>query len=166
MAVTIDGSGEISGLDEINNIPLPTTGFGKVLQIVRATDSTDRSTTSTSYVDASISVTITPQISTSAVIVIASFLADVTGSGGAQLDARFTIADSSNNALSGAQDSVFYRSASGSLVLPMQLFGYVTPATTSAVTYKLRFRVVGANQTARLANAGATGQLYAIEVSA
>ncbi|HEY7821527.1 MAG TPA: hypothetical protein VIG24_01775, partial [Acidimicrobiia bacterium] len=34
---------------------------GKILQVVRATDGTNRTTTSTSFVDASISVTITPQ---------------------------------------------------------------------------------------------------------
>jgi hypothetical protein len=33
---------------------------GKILQVVRATDSTNRSTTSTSFVDATLSVTISP----------------------------------------------------------------------------------------------------------
>jgi hypothetical protein len=43
---------------------------------------------------------------------------------------------------------------------------YATPATTSAVTYKARFRRNGSTETITILNAEATGQLYAIEVSA
>jgi hypothetical protein len=52
---------------------------GKILQIVRATDSTNRSTTSTSFADVTgMSVTITPQKSTSSILVLANFTANCT----------------------------------------------------------------------------------------
>ena len=155
MAVTIDGVGEING------VVLPTTGFGKVLQVVRATDSTDRTTTSTSFVDASISVTITPQKSTSAVLLIYSTRTTPASNN----FIRIQITDSSNNAISGAQSSVFGGSTIGSGAAVTTIIGYATPATTSAVTFKGRFHTELAG-TATLPNSQHTGQLYAIEVSA
>jgi hypothetical protein len=144
---------------------------GKILQVVRATDSTQRTTTSASYVDASISVTITPQKSDSAILLIWSANAspdtvDKTGTG-SQTRQEQQITDNSNNPISGAErmrvgtvdtSTLFYES--------MTLIGYATPGTTSAVTYKGRFQRVDSQCTARLLNNVNTGQLYAIEVSA
>jgi hypothetical protein len=134
----------------------------KILQVVRATDSTDRTTTSASYVDVTgMSVTITPQKSDSAIFVIASFNAGPDGA--TYIDTQIT--DSSNNALSGAEqrrtgnNSNLFRN--GELLL-----GYSTPATTSAVTYKLRFRTLTSGQNVKIENNSNTGQMYAIEVSA
>ena len=135
---------------------------GKILQVVRATDSSSRTTTSTSFVDASISVTITPQKSSSAVMLIWACSANP------DLDRRMTlqITDNSNVAISGAQShEVGKATASGGQVYPVTLIAYATPATTSAVTYKGRFATV-AGGTATLNNSGSTGQLFAIEVAA
>jgi hypothetical protein len=144
---------------------------GKILQIVRATDSTNRSTTSTSFVDVTgMSVTVTPQKDNSAIILLASYNYDSFGSIDTQTVA-FQITDNSNNAVSGAQSAnnkiqnytgSSLREAGG----PNVLIGYSTPATTSAVTYKLRFLVGNASVTGRALNASHTGQMYAIEVSA
>jgi hypothetical protein len=138
-----------------------TFGGGKILQIVRATDSTNRSTTSTSFVDASISVTITPQNSDSAVLIVASFLA-VGAAAGNRTD--YQVTDSSNNAISGAQETRFGATGVSDLIATQTLVAYATPATTSATTYKLRFKVTGG--TGQIFNATQTGQMYAIEVSA
>jgi hypothetical protein len=132
---------------------------GKILQIVRATDSTNRSTTSTSYVDAGISVTITPQKSDSAVILIWSCRsANQTNN-----TVVLRITDSSDNAISGAEEALNADDAGTNQQIPTVLIGYATP-TTSAVTYKGRFRTnLG---TVAIFNASQTGQLFAIEVSA
>jgi hypothetical protein len=135
---------------------------GKILQIVRATDSTTRSTTSTTYVDASLSATITPQKSDSAVLLIATGYGSASGS--ANL-VRLQITDSSNTAISGAQETTFGQNTANTERFGYALFAYATPATTSAVTYKLRFRT-NTGCTAALNNADNTGQLFAIEVSA
>jgi hypothetical protein len=149
-----------------------TLATGKILQIVRATDSTDRSTTSTSYVDVTgMSVTITPQKSDSAILVLFIGLAEgrtTTSNDTGRISFRIT--DSSNNALSGAEEiETGYVLVTGTgtqqmfqLITPI---GYSTPATTSATTYKVRFKA-GTTKTAFLRNVFTTGQLYAIEVSA
>jgi hypothetical protein len=137
---------------------LPIAG-GKILQIVRATDSTNRSTTSTTFVDASISVTITPQKNDSAIIVLWSLsLLPATNS-----FVRFQITDSSNNALSGAELARLGHT-SGAARAPAVIVGYSTPATINATTYKGRFNAEAG--TAEIGNSGLTGQLFAIEVSA
>jgi len=132
-------------------------GLGKVVQIVRATDSTRRTTASTSFVDANISVTITPQKSDSAIILIWTH----NKYQGTSNYAITQITDSSNNAISGAEQDEFGPAPSQASVT---LIAYATPATTSAVTYKGRFRVSGGS--VAIYNDLHTGQMYAIEVAA
>ena len=136
-------------------------GGGKILQVVRATDSTNRTTTSTSYVDVTgMSVTISPTKNTSAVIVLASFDAIARSGSGT---ATFAITDASNVALSGAEargvDDDAFR-------VPVTILGYSTPATTSATTYKLRFLAYTSGGNAEAINGTTIGQMYAIEVGA
>ena len=131
---------------------------GKVLQVVRATDTTERVTTSTSFTDASISVTITPQKSTSVILLIWAFY-PVTSS----VYPEFQITDNSNNALSGAEAASI--GDGGGFQTALTLIAYATPATTSATTYKARFRAPS-GQTVVIRNQLQTGQMYAIEVSA
>ena len=132
---------------------------GKILQIVRATDATSRTTTSTTLVDVTgMSVTITPQKSDSAIIVIASIFIN-TGVSATFMDINIT--DSSNNVLSGASPAMNSLDFFGSV----QVIGYSTPATTSATTYKLRFRS-SSGTTVTILNTNSAGQMYAIEVSA
>jgi hypothetical protein len=140
---------------------LPIAG-GKILQVVRATDSTDRSTTSTSFVDASVSVTITPQKSDSAVLLVWSFLA-LPGTN-ALLQSQIT--DDSDNSISGAELSAAGAGGTTSnFAAQATRIAYDTPATASAVTYKGRFRS-NAGTSVTISNSQNTGQLFAIEVSA
>ena len=136
---------------------------GKVLQVVRATDTTDRTTTSTSFIDSGLSVTITPRRSTSFIMLISVFLASKTVSDGC----RFVITDNSNNFINGTNPigGVLYSSSTSSISAMQTLIGYATPATTSATTYKLRFASSLGNA-ATLSNATNIAQLFAIEVSA
>ena len=133
---------------------------GKVLQVVRATDTTERTTTSTSYQDAGISVTITPQKSDSAILVLSTFYFEAIN-----FFISTEITDSSNNALSGAEGTVFGPNSDIEFFGYGNVLGYATPATTSAVTYKLRFKTTSPN-TAKIRNGLRTGQMFAIEVGA
>jgi hypothetical protein len=143
---------------------------GKILQVVRATDSTQRSTTSTSFVDVTgMSVTITPQKEDSAIMIIASFESDSFGNVD-DIRPDFTITDSSNNAISGSEGQgykSFNYTGAGlrEIGTPVLMIAYATPATTSATTYKLRF-LARTSTTVRVRNNVNTGQMYAIEVSA
>ena len=145
---------------------LPIAG-GKILQIVRAADATQRTTTSTSFVDVTgMSVTITPQKSDSAVLIIATFLHEQT-SGNTQTTGRLQITDSSNNGISGAEQMLSGLAGLNSYHhRAVTLLARATPATTSAVTYKLRFKTDNAASSCSLLNQLSTGQMYALEVSA
>ena len=161
MALTIDGSDPTGDLGDLLDAKLPIAG-GKILQVVRATDSTDRTTTSITFVDASISVTITPQKSDSAILII--WCVSMFKAAASEYVAG-RITDNSNNAISGAETS-FMGSANATNQQALQtLIAYATPATLSATTYKARFRGANGN-TVTLNNSVNTGQLYAIEVSA
>ena len=143
---------------------------GKILQVVRATDSTARSTTSTAFVDASLSVTITPTKATSTLLVLHIANAYVAMASAGVRRGVYQITDSSNVALDGAQGQYVGLSltyyGSNEFLSSLAVIGYAAPATTSPVTYKARFRVEASGVTTQLANNLNTGQLYAIEVSA
>jgi hypothetical protein len=138
---------------------LPIAG-GKVLQIVRATDATARSTTSTSFVDASISVTITPQKSTSAIIIIWNVFV-YRNTGGEYV--YLAISDASNVLKSG--DGIGFGSSATALGAGANIIGYDTPGVTTATTYKGRIKSALGNAV-DLSNNANIGQIYAIEVSA
>jgi hypothetical protein len=145
---------------------------GKILQIVRATDSTFRGTTSTSFGDVTgMSVTITPQKSDSAILIVSIFSANVNKASGGNIFGLYQLTDASNNALSGAEGLTFGTinytiTGTAELFASGFLWGRSTPATTSAVTYKLRQRSENASTATIVRNDLQTGQMYAIEVSA
>ena len=142
-------------------------GAFRILQVVRATDTTARSTTSTSFVDANISVTITPTSSDSDVLLLWVFTQNAQNGGATHTRAQYQITDNSNVAISGAEGML-----TGLLISTLQSFagqtliGYDSPATTSATTYKGRFKAFEASQTANISNNLNTGQLFALEISA
>jgi hypothetical protein len=138
----------------------------RIVQIVRATDSTQRTTTSASYVDASLSVTITPTKNTNVVLVI--YVGNVFATRGTTgtPTTLLRITDSSNNAISGSEEMQIAAANTTFVTQSTTLIAYSTPATEAATTYKLRFRSINTDTTSRLENNVNTGQLYAIEVSA
>jgi hypothetical protein len=145
---------------------------GKVLQVVRATDTTNRSTTSTTFVDVTgMAVTITPQRNTSAILLIATGYMRSSWSTGDDGRSRLRITNSSGTAISGAEISVFgplNLSGSGTRQVEHEFntIAYATPATTSPVTFKLQMESATANITTLIVNGSRTGQMYAIEVAA
>jgi len=164
MATTAAGTPYVESSDLVANYPGVSLALanhidtlGKVLQVVRATDATDRLTTSTSFVDASISVTITPQRSTSAILIIWTSNPYIDN-----LYGILRITDSSNNAIPGAQVCAF---GPAQVQIISTMIGYDLPGSISAKTYKGRFRVSG-TAILTIQNSAATGQLFAIEVAA
>jgi hypothetical protein len=136
-------------------------GGGKVIQLVRATDSTNRSTSSTSAVDASISVSITPTSASNNLLLIWAF--NMYGDQ-PNKQFRFQITDNSNNTISGAEQLEVYSSGSN-FGTSLVAIGFINAASTSARTYKGRFWIGSSGVTLNLQNASQTGQLFAIEVA-
>ena len=176
MATTAKGTPYVESSDLVANYPAASLAlanqvdlFGNILQVIRATDVTNRATTSTSFVDVTgMAVAITPKKSTSNILLISSFNY-ANGSGATDTRSYFQITDSSNNAISGAEGPQVGQAGVGTGVSDngvAVLIGYVAAGSTSARTYKLRFRTINASSTANAINAVATGQMYAIEVSA
>jgi hypothetical protein len=175
MSLELSGNGVVTGLNSVGSSDLGTVlgskldlAGGKILQIVRTIDSgTSRSTTSTSFVDVTgMSVTITPQKSDSAVIVIATFIAGAIRVPAGDAFSLYQITDSSNNSLSGVnnlQNRMFSNETSR---MSMVGIGYATPGVITAVTYKLRFAAGNASTSTECLNGSQAAQMYAIEVSA
>jgi len=134
---------------------------GKVLQVVRATNSTDMTSTSTSFVDVTgMAVTITPQVATSRLLIVATFVLYI---GAGACSAQITKSD--NTVLSGAEAAdANFGGGSGYSMSPLCIIGYVEPGSVSSVTYKLRAKVD--SSTFNMMNSRSTGQMYAIEVAA
>ena len=162
-AVPADTDGEIGDVVFIPGGPggsTPAVGGGKVLQIVRATDITQRTTVkTTSLEDANISVTISPQKADSALILIWSVSATLLNGPGY---GKMSITDNSDNEISATQ-CTFGSNDTTEVTANQTIIGYDTPATTSATTYKGMFGV-NSGGTLRLRNSSGVGQLYAIEL--
>ena len=140
-----------------------------VKQIVSASDSSDRTTTSATFVDVTnVTLTITPTSATSKIIVVCSLSSYSRRDGNNTTDSYFQLADGSNVALAGAEglrvgaDDVTRVGASFKIYAPVTLVAIAEPATTSAVTYKARFR--RGNSLAGILGATNTSKIYAIEV--
>jgi len=168
--VVLNADGSFGGeLNDVLGSKLDLAG-GKILQIVRATDSTDRNTTSDSFQDITgISVTITPQKNDSAILLLFNTVvaqARISTAGDERVE--FVITDASNNTISGGAARIGRQSASSDFSTHLSMFAYATPATTSAVTYKARFRCLAAGGATIVTSVHqfTPGQLYAIEVSA
>jgi len=153
-------------------LPTAAAGFGKILQIVSATDTTNRTTTSATSVDADISVSITPLDASSTIYVI--WNAEFGASRTASYDGtEASITDSSNVELTGAESTPVVLRHDNSNWNPAYqvatLIGSVSAGSTSARTYKGRYRLsftTTGGPTSYIANAAKTGLMIAIEVAA
>jgi len=128
---------------------------GQVIQVLSATDSTTRSTSSTTFVTGSntMSVTITPSNSSSKFIIMAATNTSQTYNAFFALGRNGTILQGASSGFGG-----------GGAVTELGLtpIWYDSPATASAITYQLYFRVDGG--TATINNRSLTGIIIVMEV--
>lgn len=139
-----------------------------ILQVVTATDNVARSTGSGSYVDAGISITVTPKIASSTLYVYHYANAEATIGAQFTASADGQITDSGNTALVGAENVRFENIADPSgttrnQIVPYVALGVVASANTTARTYKARFKANSG--TAIFRNTSATGRMVVIEVA-
>jgi len=135
---------------------------GQVIQVVSATDSTTRTTTSSSYVTGSntLSASITPS-SASNKILIMLYTGTARDDGSA---ANFTIYRSGSN-LFGA-DGIFSKGREDDLgidIIPLGFHYLDSPATTSSTTYQVYMKVSG-SVTAYLTNGSLKASITLLEI--
>ena len=132
---------------------------GKVLQVVTATDSTNRTTTSNTFVTGSntLSVTITPSSASNKIFIIASPSMSTAGSGDTSYATIFRGATNLGNADGMMRSSV--NNYNGSTMNYLD-----SPNTTSATTYQVYFRsAVGSGQSSLIG--GSTNSITAFEIA-
>ena len=155
MAVTIDGVGEING------VVLPTTSFGKVLQVVtNKTGAINVATTSSSFVTTGVTISITPQVATSKIIIgfTGLFRASTANYSCMVGTFRGTVDGTSLGPI------VSVQSGAAETRISLSSTSFDEPNTTSATTYTIGFRSDGGF--AASAGIGTVFTMYAIEVSA
>ena len=126
------------------------TGFGKVLQVVSSGEiNGNENTSSTSFIDSGITVTITPQFNNSNILVNAFFTCMVSGASRSRgaVQMKRTISGSSSVLSGGIAETLAIRESSAGAsteLLSIQPYQYYdSPATTSAVTYTIQYKLTG-----------------------
>ena len=111
-------------------------GSGRILQVVQATFATQTSTSSTSYIDTGLTVTITPTAATSTILVLFTLPIAKQGNVNSKLNWKLLRA---STLLSGTQVN-YLRNDTASLFMSSVSYSvYDSPATTSATIYKVQF---------------------------
>ena len=146
MSVVINGTGSISGLSNVGGIA--SAQSGSVIQTVTSSPQTSTSyTTSTTFVTSGLSLSITPQFSTSKILVLANTTLDNQAGTGVQM--FWTIYRGGSNLLDSGSNSGngFGGVYTASSRIQVATFGSLldSPATTSSTTYTLYFRTGGGN---------------------
>ncbi len=111
-------------------------GGGKVLQVVNATTTTGVTSSSTTYVDTTLTATITPTLATSKILILISQqIEKATGAAGNGLNMRFF-----RGATQLLQHADLLYTGTNIYNVGMYSINYLdNPATTSATTYKTQF---------------------------
>ena len=145
MAVTINGSGVVTGLASGN------AGVGKILQVVSTAKADTFTHTGTSFTEVTgLTVTITPSLATSKVLVIASVSGQRSNANNAV--GAFTVFRGASNMIvptsPGNRTPAYISGVQGSDA-DLESYHYTfldSPATTSATTYAIRCRNAGGTE--------------------
>ena len=141
MPTIISGDGTITGLTSTGISAVQQLPAGSVLQVVNGFDQTYATTTSTSYVDSSLSATITPKFSTSKILVIATVTAGAS-SGGRGGSLRVVRGATTVQAFANGTGQNNAGSTYNTQAINFSMTTLDSPATTSATTYKLQYAAI------------------------
>ena len=140
---------------------------GKILNVVTATDGTNRSTTSETFGlnSSTLTLDITPSATSSKILISCSVMLYISASA-----ARLTIfRDSTNLAAAisaNSEDSFITTDGDGKYFSTSGLHILDSPNTTSSTNYQVRFRNNQSSTTTTLPNTSAIGVLTATEIGA
>lgn len=156
MSLILTGNSSTLTVDSTSGITFPNSttqaSAGVVLQVVQATTTTYTTASSTSYVDTTLTASITPKFSTSKILIMVNQAIGTSGSGNV---GNIKLVRNSTDIQTWGF-GIFYTGSS-------DLYGYSSnnyldsPATTSAVTYKTQFNRQGGTGTTRVQYSDANG---------
>jgi hypothetical protein len=177
MPITIDGTGTISGVSATGittaqtvsassittgTLPKAQLPTGSILQILTDVQPGEQATSSTSFTNTALSVTITPTSATSKIFLLYTGSA---GNDGAQ-ESYLTIARNGTNLGGGVGGMmrIWFSASGGYHFSGMSMSFLDSPATTSAITYTVQFRT--ASGIVYISGANATDSFTVFEVAA
>ena len=171
MTVAISGNGTFTGTrltaNNISNTSKLAVGnmpTGSVVQVVQATTSTEVSTTSTSYVSAGLSASITPTSSSNKILILVEIIADHRNQA-SHTGGDFTVYRNPSTNLFTRGGDTHYDSGglNNSSYAGMNYLD--SPATTTSVTYEVYFKSRGSTQMVAHHNSS-TGTMILMEIAA
>ena len=142
---------------------------GKVLQVVQGTNSTEGSTTSTSFVTTNLSASITPSATSSKILIQSYLRLSPYKSSGISASLGATIYRDSTNVLTGTQTDAIYVAGNGSSSIQMRkltpLIYLDSPSSTSSITYAIYVKAESGS-TAYYHQSTCQGSIILSEISA
>jgi hypothetical protein len=144
-------------------------GGGKVLQVVQGTLTSEFSTTSTTYQDTGLTVTITPSSATSKVMVyVAAKVGAERPTAGTANWADLNLLRASTQLQTHIVGYQGFASSTGAEIYAPANFSYLdSPATTSATTYKVQIKALSTSNSARFIGAAtAIASIVVMEIGA
>lgn len=160
MSVVINGTGSISGLSNVGGIA--SAQSGSIIQTVQGTLSSSFSTTSTSYVTTGLTASITPQFSTSKILVIANGCTYYSGGTGASYWTLYR--NSTNLEITSGRGFLELNIPTSNTGQTIGISYLDSPATTSSTSYTVYARTPSANSIT-LATDGSTATITLLEIA-
>jgi hypothetical protein len=142
---------------------------GKVLQVVQDVTTTEESTTSTSYVDSALSISITPSAATSKILVIVNAAIAFSRSNAIEGGMVFNLVRTSTQLGEKKMALEVDTSATENRIVPKMDGSIIyldSPNTTSATTYKVQFKTEFASSNAYVAPNSGLSSITLIEIGA
>jgi hypothetical protein len=142
---------------------------GKVLQVVQGTLTSNFATSLTSYVDVGLSATITPSSSTSKIMVIVSMPEAYATNSTSSIHcyAQFNLLRSATQLCVGSQGTYNYASSNNPNFYSSFNMSYLdSPATTSAITYKVQAKCGSSASAAVSGNSTQINSIVLMEIGA
>jgi len=144
------------------------TGFGKVLQVVQGTTTTQTSITSSTWTDSTLTASITPSSATNKILVLVNQHFNVFRSGFAYAGGSLRLVRGATTIYAGDVNFQVYSEAGGSTAINFynyQPLNYLdSPSSTSALTYKTQQRSYDPGDRAMTQASSAESTIILIEI--
>ena len=137
---------------------------GSVLQVVNSTTSTQVSSSNNTYIDTTLTATITPKFATSKILIISSTNGQNSSASNASNWTLFRGTVAGTN-LGNVNGMVQHYTAGGSIRTEITLHFLDSPATTSAQTYTLAFNSDNVGNTAFAQNNATVASMTLMEIA-